>query len=232
MTQEEWLACTDPRLILEFLRGKVSDRKLRLFVCAFCRHFWPLLRCDQSRRSVEVGELFADGIANEKRRLDAERAADEASFSIHRSLRRSGKRMWFPNLRSAALHASLPCFPKSSSFEGRIAQCLTYANHIDTNSYPRLCRLARDIVGNPFRPSPTLSPTTRIWKDGTIQRIAEAAYEDRQLPEGLLETARLKVLADALEEAGCTDPEIPTHCRSEGPHVRGCWVVDLILGRE
>jgi hypothetical protein len=61
--------------------------------------------------------------------------------------------------------------------------------------------------------------------------LAQAAYEERELHSGALDPARLSVLADALEEAGCTGPDILNHCRRPGVHVRGCWVVDLLLGK-
>jgi hypothetical protein len=64
-----------------------------------------------------------------------------------------------------------------------------------------------------------------------VTPLASVAYEDRALPSGELDPARLSVLADALEDAGCTDPDLLGHLRSAGPHVRGCWVVDLILGK-
>jgi hypothetical protein len=65
-----------------------------------------------------------------------------------------------------------------------------------------------------------------------VSGLALAAYEDRSLPAGTLDPARLAILTDALEEAGCTNADILDHCRAPGPHVRGCWVVDLILGKE
>jgi hypothetical protein len=69
------------------------------------------------------------------------------------------------------------------------------------------------------------------WNDSTVVRLAQAAYEERCLPGGELDNGRLAVLADALEEAGSTDADILGHLRGPGPHVRGCWVVDLILGK-
>jgi hypothetical protein len=70
------------------------------------------------------------------------------------------------------------------------------------------------------------------WNDGTILRLAQAAYEDPILPAGTLDNTRLLILADALEEAGCTDEQILTHLRSGGEHYRGCWVIDLLLGKQ
>jgi hypothetical protein len=87
--------------------------------------------------------------------------------------------------------------------------------------------LFRCIFGNPARPAP-FDPR---WRAPTARDLARAAYEERALPSGELDRARLTVLADALEEAGCADPDILSHLRGPGPHVRGCWVVDLLLGK-
>lgn len=56
--------------------------------------------------------------------------------------------------------------------------------------------------------------------------------DERELPSGHLDAGQLAILADALEDAGCDNADILDHCRSDGPHVRGCWVVDLLLGKE
>jgi hypothetical protein len=91
--------------------------------------------------------------------------------------------------------------------------------------------LFREVIGNPFRPV-SISPSVLTWNDATVVRLAQAAYEERHLPAGTLDTNRLAVLADALEEAGCSDADILSHLRGPGPHVRGCWAVDLLLGKE
>jgi hypothetical protein len=86
------------------------------------------------------------------------------------------------------------------------------------------CPLMRDIFGNPFR-LVALNPARLAWNDGTVPKLAQAIYEERAFD-------RLPVLGDALEEAGCTDADVLSHCRGPGPHVRGCWVIDLLLGKE
>src|SRR5262249_32691175 len=85
-------------------------------------------------------------------------------------------------------------------------------------------QLLRDLFGNPFR-SIHIAPAWLAWNDGTVRRIAQAIYDERAFD-------RMPVLADALEDAGCTERAILAHCRQPGEHVRGCWVVDLILGKE
>ena len=80
--------------------------------------------------------------------------------------------------------------------------------------------LLRDIVGNPFRPA-AFDPS---WRISTAVALAEGIYADRAFD-------RLPILADALEDAGCGHPDVLAHCRGDGPHARGCWVVDLVLGK-
>jgi hypothetical protein len=93
------------------------------------------------------------------------------------------------------------------------------------------CHLLRCIFGNPFRPV-TIRPAWLAWNEAAVVRLARAAYGRRELPSGRLDDGRLAVLADALEEAGCTDDAVLAHLRGPGVHVRGCWAVDLLLGKE
>jgi hypothetical protein len=99
----------------------------------------------------------------------------------------------------------------------------------ETNTFQ--VQALRDIVGNPYRPV-VLSPALLTWHDGTIPKLAQAVYDNRDLPSGHLDNTRLGILADALEDAGCSDQIFLDHCRGEGPHVRGCWVVDLLHGKQ
>ena len=85
----------------------------------------------------------------------------------------------------------------------------------------------REVFGNPFRPT-AIDPA---WQGPDVKALAQTAYEERSLPAGTLDPAGLAVLADALEEAGCSDAEMLTHLRGPGAHPRGCWVLDLLLGK-
>jgi hypothetical protein len=89
------------------------------------------------------------------------------------------------------------------------------------NEESNLVALLRHIVGNPFRPV-TADPS---WLTSIVVALAQAIYDERAF-------GRMPVLGDALEEAGCGDRDILDHCRQPGEHVRGCWVVDLILGKQ
>jgi hypothetical protein len=89
--------------------------------------------------------------------------------------------------------------------------------------------LLRDLFGNPFRPLAPLDAAVLAGSGGTVIRLAEAVYDERDLPAGTFRPDRLAVLADALEDAGSTDAELLAHLRSPGPHVRGCIAVDLVL---
>jgi hypothetical protein len=200
VTEEEWLAETDPLRLLWGLRDRASDRKLRLFACAGCRRLWWLLRDPRSRTAVEVSERYADGLADAKELAaaaqDARQAADEAEQA-----RAAG----WNAARSAAVTADTP-WAAAERVAGQAA--------FDAD-------LLRHVLGNPFHPL-TLDPA---WKTQTVVQLARSLYEERRFEY-------MPILADALEEAGCQDAAFLEHCRSPGPHVRGCWVVDLILGKE
>jgi hypothetical protein len=87
------------------------------------------------------------------------------------------------------------------------------------------------VFGNPFRPV-AVNHACLAWHGGVIPALAQAVYDERELPSGHLEAARLAVLADMLEEAGCSDPQLLGHLRSPGPHVRGCWPLGRLLGKD
>jgi hypothetical protein len=92
--------------------------------------------------------------------------------------------------------------------------------------------LLRDIFGNPFARRVRLEPAWFAWQGGIVPRLARFAYQERDLPEGALGLGRLGALSDVLEEAGCTEADLLGHLRSPGPHFRGCWALDFVLGKE
>jgi hypothetical protein len=219
MTEQEWVQCKDPYPMLELLRGKVSDRKLRLFACACCRRVWPVLKDERSRRAVEVAERLADNVTTS---YEVEAAAD-AAFEADRGYARTTI-YDFTDEATTAYAAYCTLNKRASSVVGYVLP------GCDERTGRDFASLLRDIIGNPFRPV-TLDPVWLTWNSRIVARLAEAAYNERTLPSGTLDHARLAVLADALEEAGCTDSEILSHCRGPGPHARGCWLVDALLGK-
>jgi hypothetical protein len=219
MNQKAWLTGDDMLKMLAFANERASNRKLRLFACACCRRFYHLLPSDATRLALETSELAADGLKSFAELVAAKRAVavlhprtagEWASNSAHFAATRSAK------------HAALVAYSTS----GEVARALTGRPY---NSFrPDYAALLREILGNPFQPV-TLD---RSWLTPTVVSLAEAAYQERILPGGTLEAARLSVLADALEDAGCTDAQMISHLRGPGPHVRGCFAVDLLLKKK
>jgi hypothetical protein len=216
MDEQGWLACADPRPMLQFLRGKASDRKLRLFACASCR----AIRDSQhllGPSTLTVAERYADGLASDQD-LATERRRNAC----------------FPEERWP-----LAPFPYEGAREA--VDWLTHARDtvkIDPDAsrhFPfdldkvlqRSVLFLREIFGNPFGPV-SLDPALRT---PVVLALATAAYDNRIMPARVLEPDRLAVLADALEESGCAGADLLHHLRGPGPHVRGCWPLDLLLAR-
>jgi hypothetical protein len=222
MDEEEWLECPDPDEMLRFVREKVSERTLRLFACACCRRIWDRITEDSSRRAVRISELYADGRAPFKELHAAFVAADKIfSNSLHHV------RNWHAN-DAARLAAHLEMRGLSDGTATAAAMAGASGGGDYWKQYAgekgHQCILLREIFGNPFR-SVEVDPSWLAWNSGIVPKLAHAIYEDRTFD-------RLPILADALEEAGCDNADILSHLRGPEPHVRGCWVVDLILGKE
>jgi hypothetical protein len=212
MNEAEWLACTDPHKMLKHVRGRATPRKLRLFAVACCRSVWDLLDDPVFRQTVETAERFADGEATEADLEAARAAAWEATADAAGGA--AGDAAWGVSLADA--------WGAAMQAAGNAA----WARGPAQSRGPQVA-LVRDLFGNPIRPV-AVSPA---WRTAQVVALAQAAYDNRTLPAGTLEPARLAVLADALEDAGCDNAELLGHLRGEGPHVRGCWVVDLLTGR-
>jgi hypothetical protein len=221
MTEAEWLTSTDPAPMLGHLVLGASRRKLRLFVCARAFDLWQLLADERSRLAVLHGEAFADGEIDTGELFESHAAAnavreqiDPLSGGRHSRGRKSQYGDWAS--RRAADVAALAAAPELPSND--LFRLLEWERGA---VWWTLAERLRDLFGNPFRPV-NFDPH---WRTADPLGLARAAYED-----GAFE--RLPLLADALMDAGCNDDQILGHCRSDGPHVRGCWVVDLVLGKE
>lgn len=208
MTPDDWNAAAEPRRMLEFLRGRASERKLRLFTCACCRRIWPLLANGRDRRGVEVAELHADGRATAREVLQARGGPGRPAAAGVVWL---PAELWWPEVGASEAVCRAAAFAAAVAAPGEgEAQC----------------GLLRDLFGDPFRPVEL--DASRLPPE--VLALAGAAYEERLLPGGQLDSARLAVLADALLDAGCDVEVLLQHLRAEGPHVRGCWAVDAVLG--
>lgn len=191
MTEAEWLACTDPSRMLGFLRGRASDRQLRLFVVAGFR--LSPSDSERVRALFDVAARFADG---------------EVGLA---ELRKS----WGAPASPEHLPWPERPFEWAAGFAG--------SSRDNNPGYPpaaRLVPIVRDIFGNPFRPA----ATDPAWLTPTVVQLAQGIYADEAFD-------RLPILADALQDAGCENEDVLAHCRGDSPHVRGCRVVDLLLGK-
>ncbi len=246
MKETKWDRCTDPRAMLESLPldGRVTERKLRLFGAACCRRVWGLFTDDRCRAAVEVAERYADGLATPSEVEAAWRGANVARDLAFgpASTAPLRHRSWLGRTTSWAAYA-LVSLPRDGDARlywawAGIAESAEYARDIRGKVRElKACQagLLRDIFGR--RPLPPLhgagiDRSVLSWNGGTIPELARAAYEERRLPEGILEPARLGVLVDALEEAGCTNGGLLSHFRQHAAvHVRGCWALDLLLDK-
>jgi hypothetical protein len=217
MTEAEWLVSTDLWKMWELLSDRASERKLKLLACTCCRSLPTYLESEPDRNGLVLTERDVDGLARDE---EFERLVNEVWDirwyrrdgwnAAHRAITETVEGAWDAlNVAEAS---------EEEQVRGR------------DQAYAKLAQVVREIFGNPFRPI-IIPPTILAWNDATVVRLAQAAYEERHLPAGTLDSGRLAVLADALEEAGCTDADILDHLRGSGPHVRGCWTVDLCLGK-
>jgi hypothetical protein len=215
MTEGKWLSSTDPTEMLSVLLGKSSDRKLRLFACACTRRVLDLMdNRPVGLKTVEFAERFADGLATRNElRGRAWGNPGEAFSAVLWDARAAAENAaeFGAERQSRAATFLVEGVDQSGDVRGQTAR----DRERETQSV-----LLRDIFGNPFRP---VAFELR-WRTTDVVTLAQGIYDDRAFD-------RLPILADALMDAGCADESVLEHCRSDGPHVRGCWVVDLVLGK-
>jgi hypothetical protein len=218
----------------------------------------PLLVEDRSWKAVEIIEQFADAAATDRDLRVASLLAREAHLTCNRygfsgylhaaevvHVMTANDPTW--------IHFSLLSHAKSAAMKAveavaaQAAHAAGYGTLEPVTDPPKVAYAAATVArkeeraaqvalllcifGNPFRPTPSMDPAVLAWERGTVVNLAHLAYAERVLPSGTLDPTRLAVLADALEDAGCTDPDLLGHLRSPGPHTRGCWALDPCLGK-
>jgi hypothetical protein len=231
-SEADWLACPNPERLLDYvnLADRASRRKFFLAGVACVRRVWHLLTRRESRAAVEAAEQFADGHITEEQL----RAIEPSAEAAWRRWPEDDPRCWaglaaaWLNLDARGNHgnAELTMYAirevvRAKTFvagPGPSNGLLAVAEQDEMRS---LADLYRCVLGNPFGPV-ELDPR---WRTADVVGLAQGIYEDRAFD-------RLPILADALTDTGCDDESILGHCRNEGPHPRGCWVVDLVLGKK
>jgi hypothetical protein len=256
MTEAEWLASTDVRAMYVFLgdikalfrtrwqgyravpRLAVSHRKLCLFAVACCRRVLHLVPVEAARHVVEVTERYADGLASREELQRAVEASASACADHSQRLAVHGSYLW-RHEREALQAVSHVHRPEAAlgPISRAAATAWVWAAAVQQSlegedpgralieaEYAHQAGLLRDIVGNPFR-RPAVYPSWLAWNERCVERMARGIYEERAFD-------RLPILHDALLDAGCDDDLLLAHCRTPQGHVRGCWVIDLLLGKE
>jgi hypothetical protein len=235
MSEGRWLDGLDPEPMLEALHGQISPRKLRLIACAACRYVWSYLGDERTRNAVEVAERFADGMES----AETLAHASPESQGVFSDMDMAGSQFLF-----ATSAVNCACWADGSDLYEVVKRCLVAAVHVgvyqagrdvDSGKIPnppnwemlvkkrekgRMARLVREVAGNPFKPIAFAAQ----WQTDSVRAIASTAYAERRFE-------LLPDLATSLEAAGCKNKLILEHCRDPRPHYRGCWAVDLVLGK-
>lgn len=252
MKEADWYTRNDIHQLLNYLRNKVSERKMRLFAVACCREIDSLLPHEMCRAALTIAERMAEGEDVREEQWEIDSALYEMYVNSEIGQRTGVHYLQVPSRsesfdqEGATLLAVRWCMGTPSWNVPRFAsgwvRQVVASNVVRTSAEPdlesvwnqatqeeagRQIHLLRDVIGHPTHPSRTR--LARLLKDvrldPQVQRLAQAIYQDRDF-------AALPVLGDALEDAGCTVEEVLAHCRSDGKHVLGCWALDMLLGKE
>lgn len=218
---------------------QASERKLWLYACACCRRLWPLLGDERSQRAVEARELYADQRISLAEVQQAEREAREAFNAAHQVasgdtspvavllMGASKSNGAWASAAWAAVEAARGNAAQAVS--SVVAAAMELARQGDEKWAAEMAgaavrvALIRDVFGKPFRPA-SLDSAWLTWHDSAVVKIAQGIYDECRFDE-------LPILADALTDAGCTEDSLLEHCRAEQAHVRGCWLLDALLGK-
>jgi hypothetical protein len=225
MSESEWLTCTDIYKMLEYLRGKTSDRKLRLFAVACCHRPFYQVDDERHRRAIRLAERLADEEVDEAEwrgvydpAYELWRETSAASLAAQRQAPRGTPEV--EALLNAEMATAAGWAVLEDAWEAAYQATGVEWDQEHADEEEQQIALLRDIIGNPFHPV----EVDRSWPTQDVLMLAGAIYDNRAFD-------RMPILEDALEEADCDNADILAHCRSQAAHARGCWVVDAILGK-
>jgi hypothetical protein len=219
MTEEQWLSEAVSEKLLNHVKGKLSERKLRLYAVACCRR---VVDDGPGRAALEAAERFADDALPKKALTAAKKAYRGSVLSMSYVCSVAGRSCWGAvrfAARFAVEHVAHGPIWAAAAISDRLDVC----EQLRASEKRVQADLMRDVAGNLFRPV-ALDPAWLTWRDATIVKLAQTIYADRAFE-------RLGILADALEEAGCHDAVLLGHCRGNGLHAKGCWAVDALVGK-
>jgi hypothetical protein len=240
MTEAEWWAATEPCDLIEWLsfNTPASTRKLRLFAVACCNEVATIIDELELSHLLGLAENFADGLVDQYTLLAANQdcwsryplvigrgqfSAGEAALRACLEVTRADE-AWRNSNNVDRWLDDIPAFWVSCCVADAVSSSPdeNESNRACRIEYARQVRLLHDIFGPlPFRDL-AIAPE---WLTSHVLALARGIYDDKAFD-------RMPILADALQDAGCNNDEILTHCRVENwEHVRGCWVLDLLLGR-
>jgi len=215
MTEKQWLRSKNSVAMIEALYDmKASERKMLLFICACGRCLEGPKLDEDILISLRRAEQYADGQISFEKFMVAQNFSHRVAMEVQN--RGDLFCQYFLMVVDAVVAVAI------KDLDGPFDAADVLSENRD-ESY--VADLIREIFGNPFRPLPIIEPSWLRWQDELIPKSAKQIYEKKMF-------ADLPVVADMLEEVGCTDLAIVNHCRSPGPHVRGCWVIDLLLGKK
>jgi hypothetical protein len=248
MTPEQWLASPNPKAMLEAAQARITPRQARFLHLAFCEQAQPLMKNERVQRGLAFLQKHVEhGL---ERRRGRRQHIDDTELAVRQTYAGSTQNESVPeqqrrrvqHMLAWLVHCALVCrvggLIHSSELAAQSVGWTWGMDHVREGVSDEQRRTAwgaaveqaelaqaemiREIVGNPFRPV-TFEPA---WRTSTVLALAQGIYDERAFD-------RMPILADALQDAGCEHTDILNHCRDEkAGHIRGCWVVDMVLDKK
>lgn len=211
MTEAEWRTSCRPVRLLDFASARLTVRQQRLIAVASCRTISPAVLGLNGERWLATADKLAE-----------QPDVEVTPTTVRRWMRAFGRegevRLAHPNLPAVFYQVGLGD-PRTTMVNVGYVKGTTRPNYDVVDE--EIAGIVRDVVGDPSR---TVGGD-RSWFTSTVVALAQQIYE-------LREFGAMPILADALQDVGCDNEDVLSHCRGPGPHVRGCWVIDILTGRK